>query len=139
MIEKEKPVPNKYSKSDSIYQGNYSFTSIFVIKTNWQPSFKSKHSFLVQLLNDSNKFNKLKPQKEETKKKKLNVYEQASELYNDSLGIYLMNTMNYQMFKEKNRAQIWSYRFICWNIIRIASLEVKNRVIQQEKVLKKNL
>ena len=34
MIEKEKPVPNKYSKSDSIYQGNYSFTSIFVIKTN---------------------------------------------------------------------------------------------------------
>ena len=45
------------------------FTNIFVIKKIDKLSFKSKHSFLDQLLNDSNKFNKLKPQKGETTKK----------------------------------------------------------------------
>ena len=44
--------------------------------------------FLVKFFNDLNKFNKLKTQKEKTKKKKANVYDTASDLCNDFLGIY---------------------------------------------------
>ena len=40
--------------------------------------------FLVDFFNDLDKFNKVKPEKDETKKtKKTDVYNKASELYND--------------------------------------------------------
>ena len=39
-------------------------------------------------MNDLDKFNKLKTIKEKTEKKKTNVFNAASELYNDLLGIY---------------------------------------------------
>ena len=43
----------------------------------------------------------LNPQKESTKKRKTNVYDTASDLYNDLLAKYiLMNLMNYQMLKQ---------------------------------------
>ena len=40
------------------------------------------------MFNDLDKFNKLKPQKEEANKKKTNVYNTASEPYHGSLGTY---------------------------------------------------
>ena len=47
------------------------------------------------------KYNKPKRKKEKTKKKKLNLYYAASELYSD---FTVMNTMNYQMLKERKRS-----------------------------------
>ena len=51
-------------------------------------SFKSKHSFLKEFLDDLEKLNDISPQKESTKERKINVYDKASELYNDFLGIH---------------------------------------------------
>ena len=51
-------------------------------------SFKSKYSFLAESFKDLNKSNKLRTQKEKTKKKKINVYDPISELYNESIEIY---------------------------------------------------
>ena len=70
IIKKEKPILKKYSKSDLTYNSNYSFYKYYCdIKKLDSLCLKSKHSFLAECLNDLNKFNKLKPQKEETKKK----------------------------------------------------------------------
>ena len=57
--------------------------------------------FLANFFDSLDKFKKLKIQKEKTESKNANVYNAASELYNNLLGIYLMNTMSYQILKEK--------------------------------------
>ena len=63
------------------------FTNIIVIeKDNF--SFKSKHSFLNEFHDDLDRFNNLNLKKESAKKKKRNVFDKASELYNDFLRIY---------------------------------------------------
>ena len=51
-------------------------------------SFKPKHSFLKEFLDDLEKLNDINPQKESTKERKINVYDKASELYNDFLGVH---------------------------------------------------
>ena len=83
--------------------------TVNIIFTNFTVIIKNLITFLLNqsiifqstFFNDLNKLNKLKPTKEETQKKKqTNVYDTASELYNDLLEIYLMNTMIYWMQKE---------------------------------------
>ena len=56
---------------------------------------------LANFFDSLDKFNYLKIQKEKVEKKIANVYNTASELYNNLLGIYLMNTMRYQMLQGK--------------------------------------
>ena len=64
------------------------FTNIIVVVNKFDNlSFKSKYSFLDKFLDDLDKFNKLNTQTE-SKKVKKNVYNKASELYNDFLGTY---------------------------------------------------
>ena len=89
MILKKVPALENYSKSNPIYSNNHSFHNDYrnSKKFNYLP-FKSKYPFLVDFFNDLNKFNNLKTQKENSKKKITNVYDTASELYNDFLGIY---------------------------------------------------
>ena len=60
------------------------------------------YSFLIRFFNDLDKSNKLMPQKEETKEKKTNVYNTASELYNDLLEIFFINTRLFQMLKTES-------------------------------------
>ena len=60
------------------------------------------YSFLIRFFNDLDKSNKLMPQKEETKEKKTNVYNTASELYNDFLEIFFINTRLFQMLKAES-------------------------------------
>ena len=60
------------------------------------------YSFLIRFFNDLDKSNKLMPQKEETKEKKTNVYNTASELYNDFLEKFFINTRLFQMLKTES-------------------------------------
>ena len=60
------------------------------------------YSFLIRFFNDLDKSNKLMPQKEETKEKKTNVYNTASELYNDFLENFFINTRLFQMLKTES-------------------------------------
>ena len=85
IIKKEKPNLKKYHKLNLICDSKYSF-----LKNFDNLSFKSIYSFLINFFNDliRNKFSKLKPQKEETKKKTANIYDTTLELYNDFLEIY---------------------------------------------------
>ena len=62
---------------------------------------KSKHSFLAEFLNDLNKFNELKSQNKETKKKKTNVYDKTSEFYNDLLEICFDENNDLTVAKRK--------------------------------------
>ena len=60
--------------------------------------------FLANLFDSLDKFDKKKYKKykkNKTESKNANVYNAASELYNNLLGIYLMNTISYQILKEK--------------------------------------
>ena len=89
MIKKRKPKLENYSKSDLIFNSNYSFYKHFCDTKKFDNlSLKSKHSFPSNFFDDLDKFNKLKTQKEKTKKKKTNVYNTASEIYKGLLGIY---------------------------------------------------
>ena len=65
IIKKEKQALKKYSKSDLIYNSNYSFYKYFCDVKKFDSLFpESKYSFLTKFFNDLNKFNKLKTQKE---------------------------------------------------------------------------
>ena len=78
----------KYKKSDQIYNAHHSFCKYRYFKKIDNLSLESNYSFLATLLNDLDKFRKLKTQKEETKEKKTNVYNTDIELYNNFLGTY---------------------------------------------------
>ena len=78
-----------YSTSDLVYEGNYSlYKNYRDTKKLDKLSLKSKHLFLVTFIYDLDKFTKLKTQKERTQKKKINVYNKATELYSDFPSIY---------------------------------------------------
>ena len=78
-----------YSTSDLVYEGNYSFYKNYRdTKKLDKLSLKSKHLFLVTFIYNLDKFTKLKTQKERTQKKKINVYNKATELYSDFPSIY---------------------------------------------------
>ena len=63
----------------------------------------------------------------------------ASELYNNSLGIYY-DEYNELSDNERNKIVLnINLRNYFWkNLIMIAGLKMQNRLIQQEKVIKKN-
>ena len=78
-----------YSTSDLVYEGNYSFYKNYRdTKKLDKLSLKSKHLFLATFIYDLDKITKLKTQKERTQKKKINVYNKATELYSDFPSIY---------------------------------------------------
>ena len=71
VIEKEKLTLKMYNKLNVIYDSNFSFFKYYCdIKKFDNLSSKSMYSFLIRFFNDLDKFNKLKPQNEETKRKK---------------------------------------------------------------------
>ena len=68
IIEKENPTFKKYNKSNLIYYSNYSIFKYYRnIKKSDNLSFKSMCSFLISFINDLDKCNELKPQKEKKK------------------------------------------------------------------------
>ena len=71
IIKKEKLALENYSKSDLIYNSHYSFYKYHSDSKKFDNlSLKSRYSFLAGFLNALNKFNQLKTQRENTKKKK---------------------------------------------------------------------
>ena len=135
-IKKEKSTLKKYNKSTLVYGSNYSFLKHYCdIKNSDNFSFKSMYSFLIRFFNDLDKSNKLMPQKEETKEKKTNVYNTASELYNDFLEIFFINTRLFQMLKTES----WVINMVLLifslnHTIVMSCLKVKNNLIQQTQI-----
>ena len=73
IIKKEGPTFKKYNKSNLIYNSKYDFYKYCRDSKIFDDlSFKSKYSFLFELFNDLDKFNKLITRKEKTKKKENN-------------------------------------------------------------------
>ena len=71
-IKTEKQKIRKYNKSDQIYNSKYSFQKYYRYNEKFGTfSIESKYSFLAKFLEDLNKFNKLNPQKESSKKIKI--------------------------------------------------------------------
>ena len=84
----KKTTIENYNKSNLIYDSNHSFYKYHNINKFDNLSFKSKHSLLVNVFNDLDKFSRVKTHKENTKEKKTNVDDTSSELYNELLEIY---------------------------------------------------
>ena len=68
IIKKYKSATENYCKSSLIYNAKRSFYKYY--RDNYNLSFKSEHCLLAEFFNGSNTFNKLKTQKEKTKKEK---------------------------------------------------------------------
>ena len=95
-----KIIENQHLKKPNlIYDVNHSIYKYRGIKKIDNLPLESKY-FLANLFNDLDKVSKLKPQKEEVKEKKTNVYNTALELHNDLLKTILMNTLPHLMPKE---------------------------------------
>ena len=91
-----------YSKSNPIYDANHSFYRYYCDRKKFgNLSSKSKDSFLNEFFGDLDKLNNLNPQKESINKRKINVYDKASELYNDFPGIYHHKYFELQNDKRK--------------------------------------
>ena len=54
----------------------------------------SKYPILLSFYSELSKFNNINPQKRQTKGKKVTVYDDASELCNEDLEIYLSSIIN---------------------------------------------
>ena len=86
---------NKYQKlkknkrSNLIYDSRHNFYEYYNNKllNNSRSSLESKYPFLLSFYSDLNKFNNLNPQKESTKERKVSVYDNASQLYSECLGV----------------------------------------------------
>ena len=85
-IKKEKPDSQKYNRSTLIYDSKHSFYPYLNIKSFSTFSPTSKYSILLLFFNDLNKFNSLNPQS--IKERKVSVYDNTPELYNEYLEIY---------------------------------------------------
>ena len=83
----QKPTVKKYNKSDLIHNSKFSFYKYNNIKKFRILSFELQYSYLFEFKYDLYNFNTLEPQKEKTKKK-INVYNTASELRKELPGIY---------------------------------------------------
>ena len=95
-----KIIENQHLKtSNLIYDVNHSIYKYCGIKKIDNLPLESKY-FLANLFNDLDKVSKLKPQKEEVKEKKTNVFNTTLELHNDLLKTILMNTLPHLMPKE---------------------------------------
>ena len=101
MLKKEKPTLENYSKPDLIYNSKYSFYNYYRNSKIFNNlSLKSKYSFLVELFNDLNKFNKIKHEKKKKKRKKQMCMIQLQNYIMIFLESILINTINYQMQTE---------------------------------------
>ena len=91
-IKKQKISFKNYNKSNLICSSKYIFYKYYHVSKKFGDfsfkSRKSKYSFLFEFFNGLNNFNKLITKKEETLKKKTNVHDPASDLYNELLEIY---------------------------------------------------
>ena len=79
-LKKKKKTLENYSKSNLIYDANHSFYRYYLDRKKLNNlSFKSKHSFLSEFFDDLDKTSNLNQQKESTKKRKIKVFDTASE------------------------------------------------------------
>ena len=103
IIKKEKPVLENYSKSDLIYNSSYCFYKYYRESKKFDNlSLESKYLFLAEFFIDLNKSNKLNPKNKAQKRKKMNVYDNASDLYNNFLAIYF-NEYNEILDAKRNK------------------------------------
>ena len=84
-IKKEKSKIKKCNRSNLMYDSKYDFYEYYNIKHFENLSLASKYPILASFYKN---FNSLKPEKESTKGKKANVYDNASEPYNEFLEIH---------------------------------------------------
>ena len=75
------------------------YIDIFVIEK--KVSFKSKHSFLNEFLDDLDKLNNLNPRKQNIKDRKVDVYDEASKLYSEFSEIYYQK--HYRLSDDKRK------------------------------------
>ena len=85
---KEKATFKKYNRSNLVYESQYSFYEYYNIHRFNIMSSESKYPILLSFYNNLNKFNNINPRKERTKEEKSAVHNNASELYNEYLGLY---------------------------------------------------
>ena len=119
----KKTTLKKYSKSELMYDANHSFYKYYRDNNKFDNlSFKSNCSFLANFFGDLDKINKLKSQKEKAEKKKVNVYNKASDLHNDLLAIYF-NEYNELPDAQRNKMEhkydptklfLETYNYVAW-------------------------
>ena len=127
---KEKPTFKKYNRSNLICISKYSFHEYSNIKKFNSISLTSKYPIFQRFYSDLNTFNNLNLQKESTKKKEATVKDNASKLCYE----YCKALADAQKRKLHNKYD--PINKIKYNY---AWLENEYRLIQQEKVKKKNL
>ena len=71
----------EYNKSNLVYSGRYCFYKYYDIEKFDKLSFKSKYSYLLKFYYDPDKLSKKSKEKKNTKEKKTNVFDTASELH----------------------------------------------------------
>ena len=97
-------------KSNLIYDTNHSFYRHYRDTKNFNKiSFKS----MGYLLND--KLDNLNPQKENTCEKKMNMYDKASELYNDFPQIYYYKCYKLSDEKRKNIESKYNPKYLSFD------------------------
>ena len=100
----------------------------------------SKYPILLSFYIDFNKFNILNPQKNSVEKeKKATVYDNASELSSKYLERYFDEYKAVPNAKKKTWVTDIIQIYFLKHIIVISGLNMKNQLMQQEKVIKKNL
>ena len=91
-------------------------TNIIVIEKKFDNlSFKSKHSFLNEFFNELDELNNVNPQKKVKKRKKLMCMIKHLN-YMIFLEFLIINTMSYQMIKEKKKESKYNPKdlFLDW-------------------------
>ena len=79
----KKAITGTCNKSDVIYKSKNSFYKYYRDTKDFDSlSFRSKYSFLAEFSDDIVEFGELKHRNENAKRKKIKVYDTASELYN---------------------------------------------------------
>ena len=132
-IEKEKPTIEKYNRSNLIYSSKFSFYEYY--DTNFNSiSLKSKFKIFTFFYNELIKFYRLIPKIESAKEEKAIVFDDASEMYNEYL-----KTFSDQYMASWVISMMLLIYFLLMHILMITGLKIKNRLIRQEKVIKKNL
>ena len=134
IIKKEKPIHENYSKSNLIYNSNYSFYRDSKKLDNL--SLESKHLLLAGFFDYLNKFNKLNPRKKHKRGK--NVYAKASDLYNDFIAIYFDEYNELDARRKKWSSDMILKSYLLKYIIMMCALKMKNQLIQQEQVITPN-
>ena len=99
-IEKEKPTIEKYNRSNLIYNSKFSFYEYYSINFN-SLSLKSKFKVLSSLYNELIKFYTLTPKERKHKREKSDVFDNASQTYNEYLRTYFDQYMALSDVKKR--------------------------------------